>query len=394
MSDLTATHYPRVVGPNLAEALEFLAGDLSAPHRSALLQSYGRFAVIVENSGNLIWDSSDVLGGLGIVVFPLHQLESDVERFLITGVPPEMSPGLCPLTDMLRSVIRDYSIRQFDWLPRRSAGAHHRSLIMGILNTTPDSFSDGGRFFDGVRALDHAREMIDEGADIIDVGGCSTRPGATEPSPEEEIRRTIPVIEKLRASSGTPISIDTYRAEVARRALDAGADVINDVTALSHDPDMALLAASRDVPLVLMHMQGTPRTMQENPHYDDLIAEIYRFLSRAVRRAEAAGVRRERIAVDPGFGFGKTVEQNLEILRRLHEFHSLGRPILIGTSRKSTLGKVLDRPMDERLMGTAATVALAVASGASIVRVHDVGKMRDVVRMTEAVLAGRASPET
>jgi dihydropteroate synthase len=393
VSDLTATHYPRVVAPDLAEALEFLAGELSAPHRDALRQSHGRFAVVVENAGNLIWDSSDVLGGLGIVVFPLHQLESDVERFLITGVDPEISPGLCPLTDMLRSVVRDYRIREFDWLPRCSA-AGRRTLIMGILNTTPDSFSDGGRFFDSARALDHAREMIDEGADIIDVGGCSTRPGAAEPSLEEEIRRTASVISKLRAASGGPISIDTYRAEVARRALDAGADVINDVTAFAHDPDMSILAASRNVPVILMHMQGTPRTMQENPRYDDLVAEIYRFLSRAVRRAEAAGVRRERIAVDPGFGFGKTVEHNLEILRRLHEFRSLGRPVVIGTSRKSAVGKVLDRPTEERLMGTAATVALAVASGASIVRVHDVAAMRDVARMTEAVLTRRASPGT
>ncbi|KPK99438.1 MAG: dihydropteroate synthase, partial [Planctomycetes bacterium SM23_65] len=197
---------------------------------------------------------------------------------------------------------------------------------------------------------------------------------------------TIPVIERIRAKSDVPLSIDTYRLEVARAALDAGADAINDVTAFSHDEDMASLAASRDVSVVLMHMQGTPRTMQQNPHYDDVVAEIYRFLSRAVSRAEAAGVRRDRIAVDPGFGFGKTVQHNLEMLRRLHEFRSLGCPVLIGTSRKSTIGKVLDRPVDERLFGTAATVALAVRSGAAILRVHDVAQTRDVVRMTEAIL--------
>ena len=393
MPDLAASHFPRVIAHDPVEPLEFLAHELSEPHRSALRQSQGRFAVLVENAGELIWDSSDVLGGLGAVVFPLHQLESDVERFLIASVPPEISPGLCPLTDMLRSVMRNHKTREFHWLPRRPADAARRTLIVGILNTTPDSFSDGGRFEGVTQALDHARGMIDAGADVIDVGGCSTRPGAAEPSVEEEIRRTVPVIEKLRASGTTPISIDTYRAEVARRALDAGADIINDVTALLHDADMPVLAASRDVPVILMHMQGTPRTMQENPHYDDLVAEIYRFLSRAAARAEAAGVRPDRIAIDPGFGFGKTVEHNLEILRRLHEFRSLGRPVVIGTSRKSAIGKVLDRATEERLMGTAATVALAAASGASIVRVHDVSAMHDVVRMTEAVLTGRASPD-
>lgn len=394
MPDLAASHYPRVIAPDSALSLEFLAREISEPHRNALGQSHGRFAVLVENAGELIWDSSDVLGGLGIVVFPLHQHESEVDRFLITTVPAEMTPGLSPLTDMLRSVIRNYRTRKFAWPGRGGAHDGGRTLVMGILNTTPDSFSDGGRYFDSGRALEHARGMIDAGADIIDVGGCSTRPGAAEPSTEEEIRRTVPVIEKLRAAAKTPISIDTCRAEVARRALDAGADILNDVTALAHDPQMSLLAASRDVPVILMHMQGTPRTMQENPHYDDLVAEIYRFLSDAVGRAEAAGVRPDRIAIDPGFGFGKTVEHNLEILRRLHEFRSLGRPVVIGTSRKSTVGNVLDRAAEERLMGTAATVTLAVASGASVVRVHDVAEMRDVVRMTEAVLTGRTPSGT
>lgn len=387
MSDLIQSYCPRVVfAEAVPTSLGGLACELPEPHRRAVSQAHGRFAVIIENAASLIWDSSTVLGSMGMVALPLLQLETDVERLLIAAIPAEMEPGLSPLTDMLRAVIRNYRTREFRWLPR-TPGPIRRTLVMGVLNTTPDSFSDGGKFFEPRIAVDHARRMIDEGADVIDVGGCSTRPGAAEPTVEEEIRRTVPVIEKIRAAGTVPISIDTCRCQVARAALDVGADIINDVTAFTHDEDMAALAASHAVPVVLMHMQGTPRTMQEKPTYDDVIAEIYRYLSRAAARLEAAGLRRERIAVDPGFGFGKTVEHNLEILRRLHEFRSLGCPVLIGTSRKSTIGKVLDRPVEECLPGTAATVALAVARGAAIVRVHDVAQMRDVVRMAEAVLS-------
>jgi dihydropteroate synthase len=380
-----------VVLGDFTPTLANIEDELPGPQRKLLRQSHGRFAVVVENAANLMWDSSDVLAALGVVVLPLVQRETDVERFLFANVPSEIAPGQCPLTDMLRETVRDYRRREFNWLPDRF-GPLSRTLVMGVLNTTPDSFSDGGRFEDLPAALDHARKLIDEGADIIDIGGCSTRPGSVECDEDEEIRRTVPVIGKLRAAGKVAISIDTSRVEVARRALDAGADIINDVTAFSRDEAMAGLAASRDVPVVLMHMQGAPRTMQENPSYSDLMGEVYRFLSRAVSRAEAAGLSRGRIAVDGGFGFGKTVEHNLEMLNRLHELRSLGCPVLIGTSRKSTIGKVLDRPVEERLMGTAATVALSVASGASIVRVHDVALMRDVVRMTETVLNLRPSP--
>ena len=386
MPDLAPKLHPRVVAGDFAPELDRRVGELTGPHRKALERSHGRFAVLVENAGQLIWEAPSVLSGLGITALPLGRLEADVERYLLAGVPMDIGPGLSPLTDMLRNVVANYCRREFHWFRAGHPAPVRRTLIMGILNTTPDSFSDGGRFSDESAAVDHALRMVDEGADVIDIGGCSTRPDADEPSLEEEIRRTVPVIEKLRTKTAVPLSIDTYRVEVARAALDAGADVINDVTAFSHDEDLALLAASHDVPVVLMHMQGTPRTMQHDPHYDDVIGEIYRFLARAVARAEAAGVRRDRIAVDPGFGFGKTVRHNLELLERLHEFRSLGCPVLVGTSRKSTIGKVLDRPVDERLFGTAATVTLAVARGAAIVRVHDVREMVDVVRMTEAAL--------
>ena len=302
-----------------------------------------------------------------------------------------IEPGLSPLTDVLRRVVHEWRSREFPWLQGREPA--RRTLLMGVLNVTPDSFSDGGKFLETSEAVEHALRMEADGADVIDVGGCSTRPGAEEPAVEEELARVVPVIERLRAKSRVPVSVDTCRVSVAKAALDAGADIVNDVTALA-DPAMRDLVAARDAAVVLMHMQGTPRTMQQDPRYADLVGEVFRFLAEAVRRAESAGVRRERIAVDPGFGFGKTVAHNLEILARLAEFRSLGRPVVIGPSRKSTIGKVLsrggprdkDRPVGERLFGTAATVALAVASGAAVVRVHDVAEMKDVVRMTEAVV--------
>jgi dihydropteroate synthase len=353
--------------------------------RAIIGQSCGLSAVIVENADGLIAHASALLDSLGLSVLPLPQLERGVTRRLITGVPVDLERGLCELTDALADVVEAWRADEFDWFTDERIPKGRRTLIMGVLNVTPDSFSDGGRFAEKPAAVDHALRMAAEGADLIDVGGCSTRPGAETPGVEEEIRRVVPVIEGVRAKSRVPVSIDTFRAQVARRALDAGADVINDVTALTN-PGTAGLAASRGVPVVLMHMKGDPRTMQEAPRYDDLLGEITRFLRRAAARAVEAGVRRERIALDPGIGFGKTVEHNLEILRRLDEFRSLGAPLLVGTSRKSVIGKVLDRPVDERMMGTAATVALAVAAGAAIVRVHDVAAMRDVVRMTEAVL--------
>ncbi len=374
---------PRVVAGDFAPGAGRVAAELKGPQLEAFRRFHGRYTVLVENAGELIWDSSITLGSLGIVAVPLPRLEPQVDRLLLAGVPPDVEAGLSPLTDLLNRVVRDWRAREFAWVKGREP--FRRTLVMGILNVTPDSFSDGGKFADASRAVEHGLAMAGEGADIIDVGGCSTRPGAEEPSVEDELARVMPVIEKLRAKSGVLISIDTCRPAIAGAALDAGADILNDVTALA-DVGMRELAASRDAAVVLMHMKGTPRTMQDDPCYEDLVAEVYRFLARTARAAEAAGLSRKRIAVDPGFGFGKSVEHNLELLARLGEFRSLGCPVLAGTSRKSTLGKVLGRPVDERLWGTAATVALAVAEGAAIVRVHDAGALRDVVRMTEAVL--------
>ena len=259
---------------------------------------------------------------------------------------------------------------------------------MGVLNVTPDSFSDGGEFFDTDKAVEHGLQMAADGAAIVDVGGESTRPGSASGSADEQIRRVVPVIKALCKKTEVPISIDTHKFQVAKAALEAGAAMINDITALS-DERVAELAAEQKVPVVLMHMQGTPATMQIEPEYDDVVGEVREFLLERAKKAERLGISKDMIFIDPGIGFGKTLEHNLEIIERLGELRSLGRPILIGTSRKSFIGKVLDRPVGERLWGTAATVALSIANGAKIIRVHDVDQMRQVAQMSDAVLKGK-----
>jgi dihydropteroate synthase len=270
-------------------------------------------------------------------------------------------------------------------------GAHRLALserahVTGVVNVTPDSFSDGGMFGDAESAVKHGARLAADGADILDVGGESTRPGAQPVDAAEEIRRVVPVIEGLAAATNVPISIDTMKASVARAALDAGAHVVNDVSAGRHDADMLPLVAERGVPIVLMHMLGEPRTMQAAPAYRDVVEEVRAFLAARADEAIRRGVDPSKIVVDPGFGFGKTKEHNLLLLKHLARIVGLGFPVLVGTSRKSFIGAALDLPVEERLEGTAATVALAVANGAQIVRVHDAGPMRRVVGMVEAVL--------
>ncbi len=261
-----------------------------------------------------------------------------------------------------------------------------RTLVMGVLNVTPDSFSDGGRFYDPVKAIQHGLKLAKDGADIIDVGGESTRPGSEPISAQEEIKRVIPVIEALASEIQVPISIDTYKSEVAARALKAGATILNDISALRFDPQMVKLVAEQNVPVILMHMLGTPKDMQLDPRYEDVVGEILDFLNQRIQWAMSHGVAAEQIIVDPGIGFGKTLEHNLTILKNLSKFGSLGRPILIGTSRKSFIGKILGADVDQREDGTAATVALGICNGANIVRVHDVARMVAVVRVTDAVM--------
>ena len=265
-----------------------------------------------------------------------------------------------------------------------------RALVMGVLNVTPDSFSDGGRFAARDAAVAHAVAMVNAGASLIDVGGESTRPGSQPVAEEEQIRRVVPVIEEVkRRGVEVIVSIDTTRAAVAAAALHAGAHLVNDISAGRDDAGMLPLVAAHGVPVVLMHMKGTPATMQDNPTYDDVTRETIDFLRERVIAAERAGVAGHRILVDPGIGFGKTMTHNLELIRRQGELAILGRPVVIGTSRKGFIGRITNEPEpSRRLFGTAACVAWAVANGSAIVRVHDVVQMTQVVRMTEAIRLG------
>lgn len=265
-----------------------------------------------------------------------------------------------------------------------------RTHVMGVLNVTPDSFSDGGRYFGPDRAVEHGLQMARDGADIVDVGGESTRPYAKRLTWSEEMDRVIPVIEALKRELSIPISIDTYKSEVAQGCLNAGASIINDISALRFDPHMASVAAQGDVPLILMHMKGTPENMQENPLYHDLIPEISEFLKDAIDRCVAAGVREDLILVDPGIGFGKTFDHNLAVIKELSRFKSLGRPILLGTSNKAFIGHILGKGVNERETGSMATVAAGVMNGAHIVRVHNVKKTVETVRVIDAIRRGEA----
>jgi dihydropteroate synthase len=257
--------------------------------------------------------------------------------------------------------------------------------LMGVVNVTPDSFSDGGLYLDPEAAIQHGEELARAGAAILDVGGESTRPGAEEVGVEEELRRVVPVIEGLEKVEAQ-ISVDTSKAAVAEAALDAGAEIVNDVTALRGDAEMAGLCADREATVVLMHMLGTPRTMQDEPRYDDVVAEVKAFLARRVEVALAAGIAEERIWLDPGIGFGKTAAHNMELLRRLAELRELGRPLVIGTSRKSFIGKVDGSDAGARLGGTIASSVLAAAEGAEVLRVHDVAEVGQAMAVAAAVL--------
>jgi dihydropteroate synthase len=267
---------------------------------------------------------------------------------------------------------------------------------MGVVNVTPDSFSDGGLFLDADAAVEHGRRLAAEGAAILDIGGESTRPGSEGVTAEEELRRVLPVVEGL-SSTGAQISIDTSKAEVAAAALDAGASYVNDVTAFRGDPALASLVAERAVDCCLMHMLGTPRTMQDDPRYDDVVADVKAFLEQRLAFAVREGVPEQRVMLDPGIGFGKTVEHNLELLARLDEIAALGRPVVVGVSRKSFLGRITGREPADRAVATAAANVLALERGASVFRVHDVPETLDALTVAAATLAGRwpvTSPRT
>lgn len=260
-----------------------------------------------------------------------------------------------------------------------------RTLLMGVLNVTPDSFSDGGLFFDKEKAVAHGLRMVEEGADMIDIGGESTRPWSKPLGLEEELQRVIPVIESIAKEVAIPISIDTYKSQVAERAIEAGADIINDISGLHFNPNLSCVAAKHDTPIILMHIRGTPETMQQEIHYESLFSEILQYLKEGIERAESAGLDPQQIIIDPGIGFGKTLAHNLLIIKNLSEFRVLGKPILLGTSRKSFIGKILNTDANERLEGTLSSIAIAVINGAHIIRCHDVLQAKRAVAIADAI---------
>jgi len=257
---------------------------------------------------------------------------------------------------------------------------------MGILNITPDSFSDGGLYLDSKAAIDHGLKMVDEGADIIDIGGESTRPGSDPTPGDVELKRILPVISGIKKSSGILISVDTQKSEVARAAIEEGADIINDISALRNDPEMLGLVAEKNTPVILMHMKGTPKTMQVKPHYEDVLSEIIAFFEERISHAVDNGLARDKIIIDPGIGFGKRLQDNLMLIRNLHWFNTLDQPILIGISRKSFIGKILGLPSTDRVEGSIASAVISILKGAHILRVHDVAAIKKAVLTADAIM--------
>ena len=298
----------------------------------------------------------------------------------------EQYPDLQPFGQSLKEILRNLSRAHYTIRCRkRTFTLGKQTLLMGVLNVTPDSFSDGGIFFDKEKAIARGLKMVEEGADFIDIGGESTRPGSKPLGLDEELRRVIPVIEFLAKEVDVPISIDTYKSAVAKKAIEAGAQIINDISGLHLDPSLSQVAAKEDVPLVLMHIRGNPETMQKNIHYESFFSEIIQYLKDSIQRAESAGVDPEQIIIDPGIGFGKTVEDNLLILKNLQEFKILGKPLLLGTSRKSFIGKILNADVTERLEGTLSSIVVGVLNGAHIIRCHDVIQAKRAIAIADAV---------
>ncbi|MCK4666263.1 dihydropteroate synthase [Candidatus Dependentiae bacterium] len=329
-------------------------------------------AAVHRNVINLKVEKSDVL---------LMSTERVMKEFL-RGLKGHYF-GIPQLMEDINSTLEKYSSHPKPWKIRNSEFAWgEKTFIMGILNVTPDSFSDGGKFLNLEDAVNQAFKMIEEGADIIDIGGESSRPGSDPVSEDEEINRVIPIIKKIREKSDIPISIDTYKPKTAEAAINAGADIINDITG-GINPELLNTANKFNLPIILMHMKGTPKNMQREPYYENLMDELIEFFYKQIKNVKAAGI--EKVIIDPGIGFGKRLEDNLEIIRRLKEFKIFGTPILIGPSRKSFIGTVLGGETDERMEGTLAAVAISTLNGGDIIRVHDVKEMKKVILMTNAI---------
>jgi len=358
------------------------------------------FSIKLENvksqAASIIKQEMLSLGGDAAVSWDVMSFSRKKSDVLLLGTEKQLEElvvklcrqpfGLPVLAQEIKKTLLNYQKKDFGLdFKGRTVPLGKRPLIMGVLNVTPDSFYDGGRYSNLNRALERAFLMVEDGADIVDIGGESSRPGAKPVGQKEELERVIPVIEKLVPRVKVPISIDTYKSGVARRAIDAGARMVNDISALRMDEKMAKVVRSRGVPVCLMHMQGTPRNMQKNPRYKDVVSEIFSFLKQRIDFCEQAGIDVEQTIVDPGIGFGKTVEHNLEILKNLDQFKSLGRPIMIGVSRKSFIGKVLQLEPEERLEGSLAAAVWCVNKGASILRVHDVRETKRALKIVETI---------
>ncbi len=295
------------------------------------------------------------------------------------------------LKETLKNLVKThYTIR----CRKRTFTLGKQTLLMGVLNVTPDSFSDGGLFFETEKAIARGRKMVEEGADFIDIGGESTRPGSKPLALDEELRRVIPVIESLAKEVEAPLSIDTYKSEVAKKSIEAGAQIINDISGLHFDPTLAKVAAKEDVPIILMHIRGNPETMQKDVYYESLFSEMIQYLKESIERAESAGVNPEQIIIDPGIGFGKAMNDNLLILKNLQEFKILGKPVLLGTSRKSFIGKILNTEVTDRLEGTLSSLVVGVLNGAQIIRCHDVLQAKRAIAVADAIrLSGNRNPK-
>ena len=368
----------RIMGPK-GNALAIKVPDLKAPQASILKQQMLSLGGDAAQSKNVLTDSTartDVL---------LLGSEAHFRR-LVDAIGRQQF-GLSSLALQIEELLTNWRFEPSLFLAReKKLKLAGRTAIMGILNVTPDSFSDGGKFVDTKSAVERALQMQEQGADIIDIGAESTRPGAAPISIDEELQRLLPVLRAVAAELRAIVSADTYKSSVAEAALDCGADMINDVSGLTFDRNLAQVVARYRAGLAVMHIQGTPRNMQTAPHYDDLLGEVHFSLSQSCSIALDAGIGRQSIAVDPGIGFGKTLEHNLRLINYLGTLMGLGMPILLGTSRKSFIGKVLDKPVEHRMHGTAASVALAIARGANIVRVHDVLEMREVCDVVDAIV--------
>ena len=349
-----------------------------------------------KRAANILKQEMLALGGETAIPWSAFMLSSEVCNVILIGTRKQFlllikklnrQPfGLKSVGTQINEVLENYQKTEFCFKARENTlRLGNRTLIMGVLNATPDSFSRDGIYKKPQKAIDYAMKMLDQGADLIDVGGESTRPGANVTSAEEELNRVLPIIKGLRKMTSALISVDTYKHQVARQALEEGADIINDVTGTNYDPDILPIIKDYGAGLVIMHSPNPPEIMHQPHHYDNLISEIISHLRKVIAKASAAGVSQERIIIDPGIGFGKTVSQNFIILKNLESFKSLGRPILIGTSRKSFIGKTLNQSVDERLFGTCTTVAAAIFNGAQIIRVHDPAVIKDVAIIADTI---------